>query len=128
MFLRWFLTFEDPSKPNTLLETAARFINMHELAGVPKENLKVAVVIHGNASQDILTDSEYAKRVSESKNPNTELLTALANNGVQIILCGQTAANKKISKTEAHPNVQIALSAMTALVQLQDQGYRSINF
>ena len=121
-------TSEDPSKPNPLLETAARFLNMHQMAGVPSKNIIVALVIHGSAYQDILNDVQYTERVSSTKNPNTELLTELAKNGADIILCGQTAAFRKIPKAEAHPDIQISLSAMTALVQLQNQGYRLINF
>lgn len=121
-------TFDDSSKPNPLFEVAAKFLNMHQMAGVPLKNIEVALVIHGSASQDILNDRIYAERLSEATNPNTALLTELANNGVQIILCGQTAAFRKITSAEAHPDTQIALSAMTALVQLQNQGYRLINF
>tara|TARA_R100001369_G_scaffold22674_1_gene41283 strand:- start:39973 stop:40473 length:501 start_codon:yes stop_codon:yes gene_type:complete len=121
-------TSEDPSKPNPLLETAARFLNMHQMAGVPSKNIIVALVIHGSASQDILNDQVYSERVSVATNPNTLLLTELANHGVEIILCGQTAAHRKITINEAHPNTKIALSAMTALVQLQNQGYQLINF
>lgn len=122
-------SFEDPSKPNPLIETAARFINMHREAGVPSENIHVALVIHGGASTDILKDEKYTEKFSEiTENPNTKLITELANQGAQIILCGQTAVHRKITKSEALPEVKIALSAMTALVQLQNQGYRLINF
>ena len=122
-------SFDNPSQPNALIETAARFINMHREAGVPAENIKVALVIHGAASTEILKSEFYNDKFPEiSTNPNAELISQLANEGVQIILCGQTAAHRKITKSEALPEVQISLSAMTALVQLQNQGYRLINF
>lgn len=122
-------SFEDPSQPNALIETAARFLNMHREAGVPSENIKVALVIHGAASTDILINEFYKEKFPETiANPNSELIAQLAKHGVQIILCGQTAAHRNITKTEALPEVRFSLSAMTALVQLQNDGYRLINF
>ncbi|TVZ27991.1 intracellular sulfur oxidation DsrE/DsrF family protein [Gillisia sp. Hel_I_86] len=121
--------FDNPSQPNKLIETAARFINMHRAAGIPAKNIQVALVIHGGAYPEILKDEFYNEKFPEiSVNPNAELISLLANQGVQVILCGQTAAHRKITKSEVLPEVQIALSAMTALVQLQNKGYRLINF
>ncbi len=121
--------FDNPEQPNKLIETAARFINMHREAGVPAKNIKVALVIHGSATNDILKDEFYHKIFPENAiNPNAELISQLANQGVQVILCGQAAASRKITKAEALPEVQIALSALTALIQLQNDGYRLINF
>jgi len=121
--------FDNPGEPNKLIETAARFINMHREAGVPAENIKVALVIHGSATNDILKNEFYQKKFPEIVvNPNAELITQLANQGVQVILCGQAAESRNITNAEALPEVQIALSALTALIQLQNDGYRLINF
>ncbi len=120
-------TFKDSSKINPLFNTAARYLNMHAEAEVPLKNLKVALVVHGSAANDVLNDSKYKIKYGID-NPNTPLLSALSKKGVQIILCGQTAAYRNITKQDALPQVQIALSAMTALVQLQNQHYRLINF
>ena len=43
----------DAGKLNRTLESAARFINMHVEAGVPVENIKLAVVVHGSAVFDM---------------------------------------------------------------------------
>jgi intracellular sulfur oxidation DsrE/DsrF family protein len=51
------------------------------------------------------------------------LIGALTDAGVRIILCGQTAAYRDISKDDLLPNVELALSAMTAHAQLQQSGY-----
>lgn len=121
--------FDNPYQPNKLIETAARFINMHREAGVPAKNIQVALVIHGAAYTEILKDESYNEKFPEiTTNPNSELISQLADQGVQIILCGQTAAHRKITKSKAHPDVQLSLSAMTALVQLQNDGFRLINF
>ena len=47
---------------NASIETAARFLNMHAQAGVPADQLKVALVVHHTATKDILKDSMYKKR------------------------------------------------------------------
>ncbi len=120
-------TFADSSKVNPLINTAARFLNMHKSAGVSLEKLKVAMVIHGAAAYDILNDVEYKAKYGIA-NPNTKLITALSEKGVHIILCGQTAAYRNITKEDALPEIKFALSAMTALVQLQNENYRLINF
>jgi len=122
-------SFDDPAKPNALIETVARYINMHREAGVPAENIKIALVIHGSAFSDILKNEFYQEKFPEiSTNPNAELISQLSDQGAQVILCGQTAGYRKITKAEALPEIKIALSAMTALVQLQNDGYQLISF
>ncbi|WP_340073631.1 DsrE family protein [Leptobacterium sp. I13] len=120
-------TFEANDKTNPLIETAARFLNLHAQNGIAKEQMKVALVVHGSAAQDILNDKAYAAKFGIN-NPNTLLIEALDNAGVDIILCGQTAAHRNVAKENALPQVQFALSAITALIQLQNNNYRLIKF
>jgi intracellular sulfur oxidation DsrE/DsrF family protein len=118
---------KDKSKPNKYIVTAARFLNMHAYAGKSLEQLKVAMTIHGAAWQDVLNNAEY-KEKNGVDNPNTALINQLTEAGVTIIICGQTAAYRGMTKTSVNPNVKFALSAMTALVQYQNNGYRFIKF
>jgi len=108
---------------NSSLVSAARFMNMHGKAGVAAENIDIAVVIHGGAAFDLLSPAEHKARREDADNPNTALIGALTDAGVRIILCGQTAAYRDISKDDLLPNVELALSAMTAHAQLQQSGY-----
>ncbi|GAA0872155.1 hypothetical protein GCM10009117_13020 [Gangjinia marincola] len=117
----------DHTSINPLIETAARFLNMHILAGVPKENINIALVIHGEAANDLLTNTAYRGKFNVA-NPNAPLITALATHDIQVILCGQTAGYRELTKEMLLPEVDLALSAMTALVQLQNQDYRLIRF
>lgn len=114
-------------KVNDSFDTAARFFNMHARAGIPLERIQVAIVVRGPASVDLLNDAEYRKRFGVA-NPNAKTLEELMKAGAKVIFCGQTAAARGVTKEMLMPGVQVALSAMTALVTLQDQGYRLIPF
>jgi len=108
---------------NRTLESAARFINMHAAAGVDPDNIDVAVVVHGGAAVDLLQAEPFAARRDGATNPNAALIDALTDHGVRIILCGQTAAYRDISAGDLLPGIEMALSAMTAHAQLQQDGY-----
>ncbi|WP_445384954.1 DsrE family protein [Robiginitalea sp. IMCC44478] len=112
---------------NPSLETAARFLNMHARKGVSMDQMQVAVVVHNAATPDILTNDHYRERFG-TDNPNTGLLNALMDAGVKIILCGQSSVARKVPIEQAQPGVLLSLSAMTALIQLQSDGYQLIKF
>ena len=112
---------------NPSLETAARFLNMHARKGVPMDQMQVAVVVHNAATPDILADEHYRERFG-TDNPNTGLLNALMDAGVKIILCGQSSMARNVPIEQAQSGVLLSLSAMTALIQLQSDGYQLIKF
>ena len=114
-----------PDQQNRSLNTMARYLNMHARAGVPRENVRVAGVVHGAASLELLTDEHYRTRHGVD-NPNKELIAEIIAGGGQIILCGQTAGSRDISAHQLLPGVQLALSAMTAMTVLQQDGYQAI--
>ncbi|WGK64804.1 DsrE family protein [Croceiramulus getboli] len=118
---------EDPAVVNPYINTVARFLNMHDRAGISNEQLKAALVLHGPAAYGVLNHEEYRKRYGVD-NPNLELLQALHQAEVPVILCGQTASSRGIAPNHRLDEVQIALSAMTALIQLQKEGYTLISF
>lgn len=112
---------------NRKIESVARFLNMHARNGVKPDNMKLAVVLHGAAVKDILTDEAYAKRHGY-KNPNTDLIHQLAENGVKFYVCGQSVAFYEVKKSELSSDVKLALSAMTMAVLLQEDDYQLIPF
>ena len=118
---------EDPSQLNTSIETAARFLNMHAQSGVPLEQLKVALVVHNKASKDLSHSDSYKAKYGVT-NPNEGLIKALMNAGADIIFCGQSSLSRGFPKEDLIDGVQISLSAMTALIHLQDDNYRLIKF
>ncbi|MFT4832623.1 MAG: intracellular sulfur oxidation DsrE/DsrF family protein [Psychroserpens sp.] len=113
---------DDMNELNLAIETAARFLNMHVQAGVPKDQLMVALVVHSKAAKDLLNNTAYQTRYQRD-NPNSNLVKDLLDADVQVIICGQSAASRGFDRSELIPGVQISLSAMTALIQLNGEGY-----
>jgi len=108
----------EPDAVSRRLETPARFLNMHASAGVPAENMSVAIVVHGPAASDLLTDAKLGHA-----NPNAALIAELIAAGASIQLCGQTAAARDFAPDDLLPGVTVSLSAMTAHALLQQDGY-----
>ncbi len=108
---------------NRTFDSAARFINMHVEAGVPLDDIHVAIVVHGSASSDLTHNQFYKRQHEGTENANVEAISALLENNTQLILCGQTAAYRGITKEDLVPGVQMALSAMTAHSLLLQEGY-----
>jgi intracellular sulfur oxidation DsrE/DsrF family protein len=115
----------EKTEVHPFLNTAARFLNMHTHAGIPLSQLHVALVVHGGAYDAVLNDEAYMEKHGV-KNPNTALIKQLKAAGAQIILCGQTAAHRGVTPDKRNPDVAVALSAMTAILQLQNQDYKMI--
>jgi len=114
-------------KINPLLNTVARYLNMHAQHGVPSEHMKVVVIMHGAATKSVLSDEAYEKQFN-AKNPNSSLLYALKEAGVELFVCGQSYLANGFELNDKSGEVKLALSALTALVAYQSEGYQLINF
>lgn len=128
----WKVSFDasegNRGKINGTLDSAARFLNMMAEAGVPRDHVKLAIVIHGKAGFDVSNAARYARYYGDAENPNPALVKALLDAGVQLWVCGQSAAANDIAKADLQPGVKMALSAMTAHAELQRQGYSIMPF
>ncbi len=105
----------------------ARFLNLLESAGFPVKEAKIAVVFHGEAGVDVLKD-EFYQKLKGRPNPNTALIGQLKNNGVELIICGQTLADKKFELDWVNPDMKVALSALIVLSTYQLKGYAWLPF
>jgi intracellular sulfur oxidation DsrE/DsrF family protein len=119
---------DDPEELNRHVESAARFLNMHARQGIDPGRLEMAVVLHGAGGARAALSDEAHKKHYGVANPNRGLFEELGRAGVQIYLCGQTAAYYGYAADELLPQVTMALSAMTVHVRLQQEGYRAILF
>ncbi len=113
---------DDVAALNARLVSVARFLNMHARNGVPRENMSLAVVLHGAALKSALNNAAYKARYDIS-NPNLELVMELHRAGVEFFVCGQSMAFGSVEKNELASPVKVALSAMTMLSVLQADGY-----
>ena len=113
----------EEGKRNRGFESAARFINMHAAAGVGPDNIRIAVVVHGKASMDLLDDAARAAKGKDGANPSAAMIRAMLDAGVRFILCGQSGVAYGIAQEDLIPGVETALSAMTAHALLQQRGY-----
>lgn len=111
-----------PGEANPAFEVPARFLNQAAVIGVPREKVHVAIVVHGTAGEEMLNNAEYRARKG-TDNPNIPLLEEMSKAGVQIILCGQTAAKQKLTRDNILPFVLVAPSAAWAEAVLLRQGY-----
>lgn len=110
-------------KRNSGIEAAARFINMLAASGVEQADIKVAVVIHGKASLDVVSDEAWKAHGKEGTNPTAAMAREMLDKGVRIILCGQSAAAFGVTNDQLVPGVEMALSAIVAHALLQQEGY-----
>lgn len=114
---------KSPDKLNRSIESVARFINMHALNSVPLENMQLAVVLHGSATRDGLSHEAYRSR-HDIENPTLDLIEQLSAKGVSFYQCGQSAYFSKVAKEEFAEPIELALSAMTVLTELQAEGFQ----
>ena len=92
------------------------------------DSLKVITVRPRSAKAsepDTARSAEVAQATVELPEQKTALKEIIAGGG-QVILCGQTAGARGISADQLLPGVQLALSAMTAMTLLQQNGYEVI--
>ncbi|MCR9115348.1 MAG: DsrE family protein [bacterium] len=111
---------------NSSLEKVARYVNIYAGAGKKPATVKIAVVLHGDATLLALQNAAYASRFKTSENPNLALMQKLRASGVEFFVCGQSLIGKGAAVSEVDDSVQVAVSALTALVNLQTDGYAYI--
>jgi len=109
-------------KVSPALTQIARAVNVFASAGVPLNHLKFVVIAHGPATTDILNDKAYEIKF-HTHNPNLAVLEALHKAGVELLVCGNALAENHLTPADAVEYVKPALSALSTLVILQNQGY-----
>ncbi len=112
----------EPGETSKHMNSLARFINMHIADGVEPANIELALVIHGKATRDVLENAFYKERYGQD-NTNQKLIEQLLQHNTKVFVCGQSATYYKVEAKQLIPGVTMALSAMTAHAQLQQQGY-----
>jgi intracellular sulfur oxidation DsrE/DsrF family protein len=109
-------------KINEGLAEIGRIINMHVAAGVPKENLELAIVVNGGAMNVFLKDGVYQNKF-KTGNPNLDIIRQFADLKTALIVCGQSEVYRNFPPEDFLPGVKTAFSAKVAISTYQLKGY-----
>jgi intracellular sulfur oxidation DsrE/DsrF family protein len=115
-----------PDQLNPAIEQVARYLNIYATAGKEPATADFAIVVHGDATLAVLNPDAYGSEFGTAGNPNAELLMKLHEAGVQIFVCGQSLHAKGRGPDDLLVFVETAVSAFTACVNLQSDGYAYI--
>jgi intracellular sulfur oxidation DsrE/DsrF family protein len=111
-----------PSDVNGALDHVARTVNLYVAAGVPLKNLKFVVIVGGAAAPAALDDAHYREKFG-IPNPNLQLISELEQAGVHVAVCGQAVPEHHFDYNWIDPKIKVALSELTTVTVLQQQGY-----
>lgn len=114
--------------PDGGLTPVARAVNVFASAGVPLDHLKFVVVISGLHGVPMVLDNAHYRKKFGKDNPSLAVIHELKKAGVQVVVCGQALAGAGIEHSWVDPDVTIALSALSTVVMLQNQGYALIQW
>jgi len=112
-----------PADINKALDRVSRLLNLYGVAGLKARDVKIAIVLHGEATKSILNDAAYKARFQVEQNPNLPLIRELQRAGVEVLVCGQALNYKGFPDTEVADGIPIAAAALTVVINKQADGY-----
>ncbi len=115
-----------PADVNKGLDRVARLLNLYGVAGLKAQDVKITIVLHGEATKSVLNDTAYKARFQVDENPNLPLIRELQKAGVEVLVCGQALNYKGFPDGEVTDGVPIAAAALTVVVNKQTDGYSYI--
>lgn len=111
-----------PDEVDAALDHVARAVNLYVAAGVPLSHLKFVAIAYGPATVVALDNAHY-EAMFHVPNPNLDLIARLRKAGVDVAVCGQAVAEHHFEYSWIAHDVTVALSALTTVTSLQEQGY-----
>ncbi len=114
-----------PEKPDGLVDgfrRPASFLLQADDNGIPRKNVHLAIIVYGTAARSLLNNATY-KAETGADNASIELLQALHQSGVRVIVCGEALINRRIARDQLLPFVEVATTATMARAVLAAQGY-----
>jgi intracellular sulfur oxidation DsrE/DsrF family protein len=112
-----------PADLNTGLERVARLLNLYGSAGLKASDVRIALVMHGEATKSVLANEAYKSKFGTDKNPNLAVIGELRKAGVELFVCGQALAYKGFEQSEVSEGVKVASAALTVVINRQADGY-----
>lgn len=117
---------KDSTAIHSVFLEVARTYNLNIANGVPAEKIQIAAVIHGGLVQAILNEEAYQTKYS-LPNPNLAAIKALEEVGVKFYVCGQSMGFNNLGPEKITPMVNMAVSAKTTFITLDQMGYSYLN-
>lgn len=111
-----------PDKLNPGLDAVARAVNLFVASGLKREQLDLVMVLSADATDAVLVDTAYRARHGRD-NPNLKVIGQLAGSGVEVFVCGQALHARGLDKDSVADPVSVSLSALTSIIELQQNGY-----
>jgi uncharacterized protein len=113
----------EPDKLNPAIEKIARYVNIYGGAGKEPADVQICVVVHDDATLSVLNSDAYSAKFDTEGNPNLACLHQLHKAGAEILVCGQSLVAKGHEPDDVVVFVKTAVSALTALVNHQADGF-----
>jgi len=117
----------DNAEISKWVDNVARLVNLHGLAGVPKDKMHVIVVVHGGAIFTVMNNKQYRDKFKVD-NPNIPVYKALQDAGVKVYVCGQSMHARNLKMEDLYDGADIALSALTTITTYVPKGYTMLKF
>ena len=118
-------------KPDQLvpaINMAGSEINTLAAHGVPRKNVKFAIVFHTAPSNDGLLDNAHYRTKYGVDNPNLAVLAELKAAGVELYVCGQELLADKVPVETISPDVTVVEDGLVRLMELANDGYAHLLF
>lgn len=116
----------DGEAPHDGLVQVAQLLNLYGAAGLTAGDVRVCVVLQREAVKSAVSDESWLSRNSTAANPSLPLIRELKQSGVEVHVCGQSLQALQISRDSIDAGIPVALSAATAVLNRQSDGYTPI--
>jgi intracellular sulfur oxidation DsrE/DsrF family protein len=105
-------------------------LESYKSLGVKPKNLKISIVLHGDAAYWLLNDQAYRDYKNDpfSYNPNQQIVKELIDHGVSVEICRVSMNAHGFQPDDLLPGVVIVHDAYTRMIDLQQRGYAYIRF
>ncbi len=120
---------QGPESPDAILHgllSAARLVNLVGLVDPELRGLQLAAVFHGEATEVCLKEDVYRQQHGVA-NPNASVLRQLRTAGARLYVCGQSLEQRSYNREMILPELDLAFSALTALITLESKGFAPVS-
>ena len=112
-----------PEDVNKGLDRAARLLNLYGVSGLKASDVRLTVVLHGEATRSVLSDDAWKAHFDTDHNPNLPLIRMLQEARVEVLVCGQALSYKDFQRTDVAADIPVAAAAMSVVVNRQADGF-----